>query len=96
MLAQTRLQSVDVPGRHGKSDAENAAVVRPTAARRRYLAQGLSDPGSKLPLCDHGGRKVPKGLSKPRRTGLGGGLVSRLKLGIGSKNADRTDQAGRY
>jgi hypothetical protein len=40
--------------------AENAAVVRPTEAQRRYLARGLQEPGGKLPLFDREGREVPK------------------------------------
>ncbi len=31
---------------------------RPTAAQRRYLARGLSEPGGKLPLFDHTGQRI--------------------------------------
>ena len=44
-------------GHHG---AENAAVLRPTEAQRRYLERGLNEPGGKLPLFDRDGREVPK------------------------------------
>src|SRR6202035_884674 len=36
----------------------NAAAVRPSAAQRRYLERGLSEPGGKLPLFDRDGREV--------------------------------------
>jgi hypothetical protein len=42
----------------GQSDADNAAIVRPTKAQRRYLERGLSEPGGKLPLFDREGREV--------------------------------------
>ena len=35
-----------------------AAGVRPTAAQRRYLERGLTQPGGKLPLFDRDGREV--------------------------------------
>ncbi len=31
---------------------------RPTAAQRRYLARGLSEPGGKLPLFDLTGQRI--------------------------------------
>ncbi len=34
------------------------AGMRPTAAQRRYLARGLSEPGGKLPLFDHTGQRI--------------------------------------
>ncbi len=34
------------------------AGMRPTAAQRRYLARGLSEPGGKLPLFDYTGRRI--------------------------------------
>ena len=34
------------------------AGTRPTAAQRRYLARGLSEPGGKLPLFDHTGQRI--------------------------------------
>ena len=58
------MQSNRQGGRRGKlgmySDANNAAVVRPTDAQRRYLERGLTEPGGKLPLFDRDGREVPK------------------------------------
>jgi hypothetical protein len=39
---------------------QNAAVLRPTEAQRRYLDRGLNEPGGKLPLFDADGREVPK------------------------------------
>ena len=41
-------------------DANNAAVLRPTEAQRRYLERGLQEPGGKLPLFDREGREVPR------------------------------------
>lgn len=41
-------------------DGGNAAQVRPSAAQRRYLERGLSEPGGKLPLFDRNGREVPR------------------------------------
>ena len=32
--------------------------TRPSAAQRRYLARGLSEPGGKLPLFDHTGQRI--------------------------------------
>src|SRR5262245_25222926 len=40
--------------------AENAAVLRPTDAQRRYLERGITEAGGKLPLFDRDGREVPK------------------------------------
>jgi len=37
---------------------EIAATLRPTEPQHRYLARGLTEPGGKLPLFDHDGRKV--------------------------------------
>jgi hypothetical protein len=49
------------PGRDGiDHDGGNAAQVRPSAAQRRYLERGLSEPGGKLPLFDRNGREVPR------------------------------------
>ncbi len=36
-----------------------AAGVVPSAAQRRYLERGLSEPGGKLPLFDESGREIP-------------------------------------
>jgi hypothetical protein len=33
-------------------------VPRPTKAQRAYLARGLDQPGGKLPLFDHNGRRI--------------------------------------
>ena len=44
-------------GHHG---AENAAVLRPSDAQRRYLERGFNEAGGKLPLFDRDGREVPK------------------------------------
>ncbi|SDE56050.1 hypothetical protein SAMN05421720_10874 [Rhodospira trueperi] len=33
-------------------------VPRPSKAQRAYLARGLDQPGGKLPLFDHNGRRV--------------------------------------
>ena len=38
--------------------AEQTALVRPTAAQRRYLARGLKQPGGKLPLFDEDGQQI--------------------------------------
>jgi hypothetical protein len=35
-----------------------APAPRPTKAQRAYLARGLEQPGGKLPLFDHNGRRV--------------------------------------
>ena len=36
-----------------------AAGVAPSAAQRRYLERGLTEPGGKLPLFDESGREIP-------------------------------------
>ena len=36
-----------------------AAAVLPSAAQRRYLERGLTEPGGKLPLFDESGREIP-------------------------------------
>lgn len=36
-----------------------AAGVAPSAAQRRYLVRGLTEPGGKLPLFDESGREIP-------------------------------------
>ncbi len=33
--------------------------VAPSAAQRRYLERGLTEPGGKLPLFDESGREIP-------------------------------------
>lgn len=33
-------------------------IARPSAAQRKWLARGLTQPGGKLPLFDEDGRKV--------------------------------------
>ncbi len=44
----------------GNLEVNNAAVLRPTEAQRRYLERGLQEPGGKLPLFDREGREVPR------------------------------------
>jgi hypothetical protein len=58
-------QAIERPARRREHSGanhgtENAAVLRPTEAQRRYLERGLSEPGGKLPLFDRDGREVPK------------------------------------
>jgi hypothetical protein len=36
-----------------------AAGIAPSAAQRRYLVRGLTEPGGKLPLFDESGREIP-------------------------------------
>ncbi|MBM3567645.1 MAG: hypothetical protein FJX46_02695 [Alphaproteobacteria bacterium] len=36
------------------------ASARPSAAQRRYLESGLTQPGGKLPLFDEQGQRVPE------------------------------------
>jgi hypothetical protein len=61
MSRQDTPDPASMPGRdRGDHDGDNAAQVRPSAAQRRYLERGLSEPGGKLPLFDRNGREVPR------------------------------------
>lgn len=41
-------------------EPDAAEAARPTAAQRKWLARGLSQPGGKLPLFDETGRRVSR------------------------------------
>jgi hypothetical protein len=43
-----------------KPTGANPGSAKPTAAQRRYLIRGLSQPGGKLPLFDENGQEVPR------------------------------------
>lgn len=44
----------------GATKTETKEAAKPSAAQRRYLERGLSQPGGKLPLFDLDGREIPK------------------------------------
>lgn len=60
MPAPMKRQTVRRPPAASQSEANNAAILRPTDAQRRYLQRGLTEPGGKLPLFDRDGREVPR------------------------------------
>ncbi|MFM2129198.1 MAG: hypothetical protein RL477_744 [Pseudomonadota bacterium] len=39
--------------------------IRPTAAQREWLARGVDQPGGKLPLFDHHGKRVSARTIRP-------------------------------
>jgi hypothetical protein len=41
-------------------EEQSRGATRPSAIQRRYLEQGLAQPGGKLPLFDAQGRQIPR------------------------------------
>lgn len=52
-------QAVDVNASANASAPDEADI---TPAQRRWLVRGLTQPGGKLPLFDHNGRRVSGGM----------------------------------